>query len=183
MSFPHKYLVGDELHYPQGHSLSGVALVLEPSSSNSYVIQDDTAKYSWLTLSTNDNRVVWGDLTNTANPQYWWIIQKNHTATWRVKDTDGTIYLDIDTTTGSQAVKIGYDTCKLGFFAASPVAQQTVGAVTNSVTAGGSTGVIADYSSLTVYATDAAAIRNNIYQLARAVAQLTTAVRAYGLGA
>ena len=63
-----------------------------------------------------------------------------------------------------------------------PVAQQTVDAITNAVTPGGVNGTIADYSSLTVYATDAAAIRDNIYQLARSISQLTTALRAFGLG-
>ena len=41
--------------------------------------------------------------------------------------------------------------------------------LTNSVTAGGSLGVIADITDQIVYANDAAAIRNNIYQLARLV--------------
>jgi hypothetical protein len=72
---------------------------------------------------------------------------------------------------------------KMAWFGAATVAQQTVGAVTNSVTAGGADGTIADYTDLTVYATDAAAIRNDIYQLARSVAQLATMVRNYGLAA
>lgn len=71
----------------------------------------------------------------------------------------------------------------VGFFAATPVAQQTVGAVTNSVTAGGVDGTIANYTDLAVYANDSAAIRNDIYQLARTCAQLATAVRNLGLGA
>lgn len=71
----------------------------------------------------------------------------------------------------------------IGFFSTAPAAQQTIGAVTNNVTAGGSTGTIANYTDLTLYANDAAAIRNNIYQLARSVAQIATADRAYGLGA
>lgn len=63
-----------------------------------------------------------------------------------------------------------------------PVAAQTVGAVTNSVTSGGSDGTIANYTDLTIYANDAAAIRNDIYQLARSVAQCAAALRAFGLG-
>ena len=70
----------------------------------------------------------------------------------------------------------------LGFFAATPVVQQTVGAVTNSVTAGGSNGTIADYA-IVDYATDAATIRNDLHQLGRSVAQLAVAIRNLGLGA
>lgn len=74
------------------------------------------------------------------------------------------------------------DDAKMGWFAATPVVQQTSGAnLTNNVTAGGSNDVIADYSSLTVYATDAAAIRNDIYQLSRKLKQINDGLRAYGL--
>ena len=71
---------------------------------------------------------------------------------------------------------------KLGFFAKAPVIQQVDGAtLTNSVTVGGTTNTIADFTSLTVYATDAAAIRNDIYQLARKQKITTDALRALGL--
>ncbi len=70
----------------------------------------------------------------------------------------------------------------VGFYGVEPVAQQTRGAtLTNNVTAGGTTDTIANYTDLTTYANDAAAIRNDIYQLARALAQHDTALRAYGL--
>jgi hypothetical protein len=76
-------------------------------------------------------------------------------------------------------------TCTLSFFGAALLAQIAIEAtLTNNVTAGGSSNVIADYSSLTVYATDAAAIRNNIYQLARKLALLEAALKTttgYGL--
>lgn len=83
------------------------------------------------------------------------------------------------TTTG---MKIGTATTqKLGFFNATPVIQQTDGAnLTNNVTAGGTTDVIANYTDLSVYATDAAAIRNDIYQLARKVKIIGDALRTYG---
>lgn len=64
-------------------------------------------------------------------------------------------------------------TALLGFYGATPVvqrsgaAQAAITGTTNNVTSGGSSDVIADFTSLTVYATDAAAIRNDIYQLAR----------------
>ena len=70
-----------------------------------------------------------------------------------------------------------------GHFGAAAVGQQTVGAITNNVTSGGTTGTIADFTDLTVYANDAAAIRNNIYQLARIEEQLTAALRNLGFGA
>ncbi len=78
--------------------------------------------------------------------------------------------------------KIGTATTqKIGFYNATPVIQQTQAALTNSVTAGGVTGTIADYSDLTVYANDAAAIRNDIYQLSLALANVIAAMRTYGI--
>jgi len=91
--------------------------------------------------------------------------------------------INIGSASAGNNIKIGSATSSLGFYGVSVKAQQTVGAVTNSVTVGGTSGIIADYSDLTVYANDAAAIRNDIYQLARSVAQLTVAVRNLGLGA
>jgi len=82
-------------------------------------------------------------------------------------------------TTGT---KIGTATTqKLGFYNAAPVVQQLQGAITNSVTAGGSTGTIANYTDLTVYANDSAAIRNDIYQLALGLQGCIAALRTYGL--
>lgn len=84
------------------------------------------------------------------------------------------------TTTG---MKIGTATTqKLGFYNATPIVQPTDGAtLTNNVTVGGTTDTIADYSSLTVYATDAAAIRNDIYQLARKLKIVVDNLRSLGL--
>ena len=85
----------------------------------------------------------------------------------------------VGSTTGS---KIATSTSqKLGFFNASPVIRQTDGAgLTNSVTAGGTTDTIANYTDLSTYANDAAAIRNDIYQLARKVKIIGDALRLYG---
>lgn len=70
----------------------------------------------------------------------------------------------------------------IGFFATAPASQQASGAnLTNNVTSGGTDNTIADYSDLTTYANDAAAIRNNIYQLARKLKQVNDALRVYGL--
>ncbi len=70
---------------------------------------------------------------------------------------------------------------KIGFFNATPVIQQTQGAITNSVTAGGSTGTIANFTDLTVYANDSAAIRNDIYQLALGLQGCIAGLRTLGL--
>lgn len=70
----------------------------------------------------------------------------------------------------------------VGFYNTAPVTQRTSGAdLTNNVTVGGANDTIADFTSLTVYSTDAAAIRNNIYQLARKLKQINDGLRAYGL--
>lgn len=83
------------------------------------------------------------------------------------------------------ALVLGVGAAALGFFAtvaATPVAQQVSGAnLTNNVTAGGTDDTIANYTDLVVYANDAAAIRNDIYQLARKLKQVNDALRAYGL--
>lgn len=75
------------------------------------------------------------------------------------------------------------DSTGIGFLnQSSGVTVQTSGAnVANNVTAGGTTDTIADFTSLAVYATDAATIRNDIYQLARKVKQINDGLRTFGL--
>lgn len=68
------------------------------------------------------------------------------------------------------------------FFGVASVVRQTVGANVNNVAASGTTGQFDDFTNGTVYATDYAALHATVYQLARSVAQLTVAVRNYGLG-
>jgi hypothetical protein len=79
-------------------------------------------------------------------------------------------------------LKIGSSTTtKLGAFGVTPVVQPTRGAtLTNNVTAGGTDDTIANYTDLTIYANDAAAIRNNLYQLARIQRQHDVGLRALG---
>lgn len=79
--------------------------------------------------------------------------------------------------------KMKIDSTGIAFYAGSTVAQQTgpVLNITNNVTSGGTDGTIANYTDLTVYANDAAAIRNNIYQLARTVKFCSDGLRAYSL--
>lgn len=72
-------------------------------------------------------------------------------------------------------------TGKLGTFGAPAVVQQLQGALTNNVTSGGVLGTIADFTDLTVYANDAATIRNDIYQLALALSGVITGLRNYGI--
>lgn len=83
----------------------------------------------------------------------------------------------------SNNTKMTVDSTGVSFFGGATVAKQTgpVLNITNSVTSGGTDGTIANYTDLSVYANDAAAIRNDIYQLARAVKFCSDALRAYGL--
>lgn len=105
----------------------------------------------------------------------------------RLTITNDGLWTVVDGTTitagSSSGLKIGTATTqKLGFFNATAVVQQTRGAtLTNSVTSGGTDDTIADFTNLTVYATDAAAIRNDIYQLARILRQHDVGLRALGL--
>lgn len=83
----------------------------------------------------------------------------------------------------SSTLRIGLNGTGIGVLsnAGAPVAQQARGAtLTNNVTAGGTDDTIANFTDLTTYANDAAAIRNDIYQLARALRMHDVAMRAYG---
>jgi hypothetical protein len=93
--------------------------------------------------------------------------------------------LNISSTGAFQFVNtpsIAFQAAQMGFFSAALVSQQTVGANVNNVAASGTTGQFDDFTSLAVYATDAAAIHADIYQLSRSVAQLTVSMRNLGLG-
>jgi hypothetical protein len=74
------------------------------------------------------------------------------------------------------------DASQLGFFAKAPANQQASAAdLTNNVTAGGVDNTIANYTDLVTYANDAAAIRNDIYQLSRKLKQINDGLRLLGL--
>lgn len=75
----------------------------------------------------------------------------------------------------------GNATGQVGFFGSAGATRATQAALTNSVTSGGTTGTIADFTDLSTYATDAPTIRNDIYQLALALSNVVTALRSYGL--
>lgn len=89
----------------------------------------------------------------------------------------------IGTGAAAHDIGIGSSTAKLGFFGATTVVKQTQGAITNNVTSGGSTGVIADITDITTYSNAGAgqAIRNDIYQLALGLQGCIAALRTYGL--
>lgn len=70
----------------------------------------------------------------------------------------------------------------IGFLGANAVVRQTSGAnLTNSVTSGGTDDTITNWTNLSTYSTDAAAIRNACYQLARKLKQVNDSLRTYGL--
>ena len=79
------------------------------------------------------------------------------------------------------AAQVGNTTGTLGFYGSVGATRVTQAALTNSVTAGGVTGTIANFTDLSVYANDAATIRNDIYQLSLALANVVGALRSYGL--
>lgn len=123
----------------------------------------------------------------------------NNTALLTFKDGGGTIRAAMYAVTNTLVVKAIHadgvefrsfdDTAKIkanntgiGFFASTPVAKQASGAnLTNNVTSGGTDDTIANFTDLTTYSNSAAAIRNDIYQLARKLKQVNDALRLYGL--
>lgn len=92
----------------------------------------------------------------------------------------GAAITSIASAPGSDA-SVGNATGQVGFFGSAGATVVSQAALTNSVTSGGTTGTIADFTDLTTYATDAPTIRNDIYQLALALSNVITALRAYGL--
>ena len=110
-------------------------------------------------------------------------IHTNGSARLTMADVTATLADAVDlvvgTTTGT---KIGTSTAqKLGFWNSSPVVQQASAALTNNVTSGGTTDVIADFTDLAVYANDASTIRDDIYQIARKLKEVGDALRLYGI--
>lgn len=99
------------------------------------------------------------------------------------------VAIDIAAQTAASGVTAGIrnaapllQTGNVGFFGAAAAGQQTSGAnLTNNITAGGTTDVVDDWTSLTVYATDAAAIRNAVYQLTRKLKQINDGLRTLGV--
>lgn len=131
-----------------------------------------TAGYKALAIGSTSNWIAWESSTT-------WSLNAT-TVIFKADADHSAKNIVTDTTTGT---KIGTGTTqKLGFFNATPVVQPTDGStLTNNVTSGGTTDTIANYTDLVIYANDAAAIRNNLYQLARKVKIITDNLRTLGL--
>lgn len=107
-----------------------------------------------------------------------WVVATDASRTARV-----THYAS-DATTDREGFRIEADgaAARIGFLGASAAVRQTSGAnLTNSVTSGGTDDTISNWTDLTTYATDAAAIRNAVYQLARKLKQINDGLRTLGL--
>lgn len=114
---------------------------------------------------------------NAARITAEWVVATHASRTargiWNVYDTASREAIRVEAS-GSAAM--------IGFLGAVASVRQASGAnVTNNVTSGGTDDTIANFTDLTVYANDAAAIRNDIYQLARKQKQMNDALRLYGL--
>lgn len=100
---------------------------------------------------------------------------------WEATVPSGQTYLLFADGSGNESMRLGASSA-IGFLGAAAVVRQTSGAnLTNNVTSGGTNDTIADFTDLTTYSNSAAAIRNNIYQLARKLKQVNDALRTYGL--
>lgn len=105
-----------------------------------------------------------------------WVVATEASQTTRVK-------FNVFDTAAREAIRIeaSGSAPMIGVLGAAAVVRQTGGEnLTNSVTSGGTDGTITNWTDLNTYATDAAAIRNAIYQLARALKQDHDALRLYG---
>lgn len=174
----------DEVNHRLGIGVAAPARALHVGGNGVLTKLGDGSGDIQLVVSTQNGSGAereWVRFTNTGGATNLVTLQNNKIrleTDGSITMTDGT-NLATGTTTG---MKIGTATSqKIAFFNATPVVQQTRGGtLTNNVTSGGTTDQIDDFTSLTVYATDAAAIRNDIYQLARAVRQHDVALRALG---
>jgi len=82
----------------------------------------------------------------------------------------------------ARSVLLGGAATTIGFFGNAAVAQQNAGGtITNSITSGGTADTFVDYTDLTVYETDAATIRNNMYQMAAKLKKMDDALRLLGI--
>ena len=134
----------------------------------------DAADITNLRRTTNPQTLRLGNTWTDASNYEWLAIQWTSNVIILTPEAAGTGTL--------RGMRLGATGTTIAFLGATPVAQQTGGEnLTNSVTAGGTTGTIADITDQVVYANDAAAIRNDIYQLARALKQDHDALRLYGL--
>ena len=83
---------------------------------------------------------------------------------------------------GGDDVQIGDNALSdVGFFGTTPQPKTSVTDITNSVTSGGTANTLSNYTSLTTYSTDAAAIRGNFYQIGLKLNAIIDALQSYGL--
>lgn len=83
---------------------------------------------------------------------------------------------------GGDDVQIGDSASSdVGFFGTTPQPKTSVTDITNSVTSGGTANTLSNYTSLTTYSTDAAAIRGNFYQIGLKLNAIIDALQSYGL--
>lgn len=90
--------------------------------------------------------------------------------------------INLGTGAAAHVVNLGSSAALIGFFGTTAHVQETLGAITNNVTAGGTTGTLANFAG-TTYSVDGPIIQNDIYQLGLAVSGIITALKAYGLSA
>lgn len=159
---------------PQLSFVTDIALIREAAGVLGQRLTTNAQSYrlynTFTTAVTNFERL---DLQWVANVCQVW------TEKGSVSGTARPLVLGCDAT---ELMRFGSATT-LSFFAQTAVVRQTGPTlnITNNVTAGGTDGTIANYTDLTVYANDSAAIRNDIYQLARGLKFVSDALRAYGL--
>lgn len=179
-----------------GADIAGANLILAGGKSTgagaggSIKFQSTIAAGSSSTLNTLQDKWV---MTNTGVWQGW---QRSSTADRQAFDITPTFATATDASRKARAVFNIWDTAvreafrieadgsnpMIGFLGANAAVRQTSGAnLTNNVTSGGTDDTIANFTDLTTYANDAAAIRNDIYQLARKLKQVNDALRLYGL--
>jgi len=83
---------------------------------------------------------------------------------------------------GGDAIKIGDNAgTDVGFFNTTPVAKQSVTDITNSIASGGTSNTLTNYTNLSTYSSDAAAIRGNFHQIGLKLNAIIDALQAYGL--
>lgn len=136
-----------------------------------------------MTLAAVDGTNAGGSLTfNGSGANQDWVFN-NQAGVMRIFD-GSTAQFSVSTTTTTINGILDHDGSSIGFFATTPTTKQVSGAnLTNNVTVGGSSDVIADVTDITTYsnAGAGAAIRNDIYQLSRKLKQINDGLRAYGL--
>lgn len=136
-----------------------------------------------IALLAGDLMTSYGSIAANDVPQAALIVQDAVSVTVWQYTLDATGHHLVGTN-GPDVVQVGVvgGNDGLGFFSHAVAPQQTRGGtLTNNVTAGGTTNQVDNFTDLVVFANSAAAIRNDIYQLTRAVRMHDIALRAYGL--